>query len=154
MKKIIVGLAAVSVIALLFAADSFAQMGPGFKWRGSEGWGMGTPYQRMYDPAKVETITGTVESVEMVTPMKGMYKAVGLIVKTGSETITVHLGPEWYIARLDMKIQKGDAVEVKGSRVSFAGKPAIIAAEIKKGDNVLVLRNEVGVPVWAGWRRQ
>jgi len=83
-----------------------------------------------------------------------MYKAVALMVKTGSETIAVHLGPEWYIGRLDVKILKGDTVEVKGSRVSFAGKPAMIAAEIKKDDIVLVLRNEAGVPVWAGWRRQ
>jgi hypothetical protein len=154
MKKIIVGVAAVSILALLFAVDSYAQMGPGFKWHGSGGWGMGTPYQRQYDPAKVETINGTVEAVEMVTPMKGMYKAVALMVKTGSETIAVHLGPEWYIGRLDVKILKGDTVEVKGSRISFAGKPAIIAAEIKKGDTVLVLRNEAGIPVWAGWRRQ
>jgi hypothetical protein len=43
--------------------------------------GMGTPYQRMYDPAKVETIMGTVEAVETVAPMKGMHRAVSLMVK-------------------------------------------------------------------------
>jgi len=154
MKRLSLVIGVVSVLALLFAVDSFAQMGQGYKWHGSGGWGMETPYQRQYDPAKVETIKGTVEAVEMVTPMKGMYKAVALMVKTGSETIAVHLGPEWYIGRLDVKILKGDTVEVKGSRVSFAGKPAMIAAEIKKDDIVLVLRNEAGVPVWAGWRRQ
>jgi len=37
--------------------------------------------------------------------------------------------------------------------IYFAGKPAIIAGEIKKGGNVLVLRDDNGVPVWAGWRR-
>jgi hypothetical protein len=41
--------------------------------------------------------------------------------------------------RLDTKIQKGDTIEVKGSRVTITGKPAIIAAEVKKGDNVLSL---------------
>jgi hypothetical protein len=44
-------------------------------------------------------------------------------------------------------------VEVKGSRVTFAGNPAIIAAEVKKGDALLKLRDENGIPAWAGWRR-
>jgi len=61
---------------------------------------------------------------------------------TGGGTVAVHLGPEWYIERLDGKLAKGDAVEVKGSRVTFAGNPAIIAAEVKKGDAVLKLRDD------------
>ncbi len=32
-----------------------------------------------------------------------------------------------------MKLEKGDKIEVKGSRVTFSGKPAMIAAELKKG---------------------
>ena len=67
--------------------------------------------------------------------------------------MAVHLGPEWYIERLDGKLAKGDAVEVKGSRVTFAGNPAIIAAEVKKGDAILKLRDDNGIPAWSGWRR-
>jgi hypothetical protein len=37
--------------------------------------------------------------------------------------------------------------------VTFEGKPAIIAAEIKKGDETLRLRDDAGVPAWSGWRR-
>lgn len=122
-------------------------------WRGSGGWGMGSQYQRMYNPATVETLTGTVESVDKITPMKGMMYGVHLLLKTDKEAISVHLGPGWYIERLDTKIEKGDKVEVKGSRITFDGKPAIIAAEIKKGDSVLILRDSSGIPAWAGWRR-
>ena len=66
MKKIAVAASTVLVIllALAFATDSYAQRGCDFKWRGSGGWGMGASYQRMYDPAKVETVKGTVETVE------------------------------------------------------------------------------------------
>jgi hypothetical protein len=39
-----------------------------------------------------------------------------------------------------------------GSRITYEGKPAIIAAEVKKGDEVLRLRDEKGIPVWAGRR--
>lgn len=122
-------------------------------WRGSGGWGMGTQYQRMYNPVTVETLTGSVESVDKIAPLKGMYSGIHVMLKTDKETISVHLGPEWYIERLDIKIEKGDKIEVKGSRVTLSGKPAIIAAEVKKGDNVLVLRDSAGIPAWAGWRR-
>jgi hypothetical protein len=147
-KKMISVVVALSVI--LTCSLSFA----GWRgWRGSGGWGMGSQYNRMYNPATVETITGTVESVDKVTPMKGMYYGIHLMVKTDKETIPVDLGPGWYIERLDTKIEKGDKVEVKGSRVTISGKPAIIAAEVKKGDSTLVLRDSAGVPAWAGWRR-
>jgi hypothetical protein len=56
--------------------------------------------------------------------------------------------------RLDAKIIKGDQVEVKGVRTTIAGKPVVLAAEVKKGDNVLVLRDANGVPVWSGWGRR
>jgi hypothetical protein len=53
-----------------------------------------------------------------------------------------------------MKIAAGDKIEVKGSRISFGGKPAIIAAEVRKGSAALMLRDPNGVPAWAGWRRR
>jgi len=152
MKKLFVVIAVISIVTLGLTAESFAQKGA-MKWRGSGGWGPGTPYNRMYDPAKAETVSGTVEAVTQVIPMKGMYAAVAVTLKTNQETISVHLGPEWYIGRLDAKIVKGDTIEVKGSRVTFADKPVIIAAEVKKGDNILVLRDSAGIPVWAGWKR-
>jgi thiosulfate/3-mercaptopyruvate sulfurtransferase len=34
---------------------------------------------------------------------------------------------------------------------SWAVKPVVLAAEVKKGGKVLVLRDTAGVPVWAGW---
>ena len=148
--KRLIGLAV--VVSMLFIVSvAFAQPWKGY--RGSGGWGMGTQYQRMYNPATVETISGTVESVDKVTPMKGMHYGIHLLLKTDKETIPVHLGPGWYIERLDTKIEKGDKIEVKGSRITFQGKPAIIASEVKKGDNILKLRDDNGVPAWSGWRR-
>lgn len=144
-------------ISLLVAVSMFLTASLAFAawkgFRGSGGWGMGTQYQRMYDPKTVETISGTIESIDKITPMKGMYYGIHLLLKTDKETIPVHLGPGWYIERLDTKIEKGDRVQIKGSKVTMMGKPAIIAAEVKKGDSVLKLRDENGTPVWAGWKR-
>ena len=150
MRKSTVSLLTVLFVAVM-AATVFA--GPWKGWRGSGGWGAGGAYQRMYNTATVETITGTVETVDRVTPLKGMNYGIHLLVKTEKGDVSVHLGRSWYIERLDTKITTGDAVEVKGSRVTFNGKPAIIAAEMKKGETVLKLRDDNGIPVWAGWRR-
>jgi len=143
----------ITVALSVFLVASVSLAGPWQGWRGSGGWGMGSSYQKMFNPATVETVSGVVESVNKITPTKGMYSGIHLVLKTDKETIAVHLGPEWYIERQDVKLEKGDKIEVKGSRITFDGKPAIIAAEIKKGDSVLVLRDSAGVPAWAGWRR-
>ncbi len=141
------------VASLVFTASFvFAQPMRGV-WKGSGGWGMGSQYNKMYNPATVETVSGTVEAVKKFTPMKGMYSGIHIMLKTDKESVDVHLGPEWYIERLDTKIEKGDKIEVKGSKVTMMGKPAIIAAEVKKGDSTLVLRDSAGIPAWAGWRR-
>lgn len=67
--------------------------------------------------------------------------------------VSVRLGPRWYLENQDVKIQPKDKVEVKGSRVTVQGQPAIIAAEVKKGGETLMLRDEASIPMWAGWRR-
>jgi hypothetical protein len=144
-------IAIVVVLGLALATESLGQTG--MKWRGSGGWGPGSAFGRMYDPKTVETIKGSVVGVDRVAPMKGMAAGLHVTIKTDAETISVHLGPTWYLENQDVKIQPGDLVEVKGSRVTVAGKPALIAAEVKKGDETLRLRDETGVPVWTGWRR-
>lgn len=152
MKKMGTVVATLAIISLLFTVGSFAQMGP--MWKGSGGWGMGMQYDRMYNTKTVETIPGVVVSVDKITPMKGMSHGVHMILKTNKETLAIHLGPSWYIENQDIKIVPKDKVEVKGSRITFEGKPAIIAAEVKKGNEILKLRDEKGFPVWSGWRRR
>lgn len=108
----------------------------------------------MYDPKTVETIKGEVVSVDRVTPMKGMGQGVHMTVKTATETVSVHLGPAWYLENQDVELGPQETVEVTGSRITFDGRPAIIAAEVRKGEEVLKLRDDKGYPVWAGWRRR
>ncbi len=153
MKKSIMFITVVTMLSFAFTAEAVAQQG--MMWKGGGGWGPRSPYARMYDPQTIESITGEVVSVGKIThPMKGMSYGVHLVVKTDKETIPVHLGPGWYIENQEVKIEPKDMVEVKGSRITFEGKPALIAIEVKKGDEVLTLRNTDGFPVWSGWRRR
>ena len=138
------------VIALFAISDSFAQMG---MW-GSGGWGMGGSYCGMYSKGAIETINGEVLQIEKFTPSRGMHNGIQLIVKTDKETISVHLGPEWYIEKQDFKIAVKDKITIKGPRITFNGKPAIMASEVKNKNSVLKLWNDNGYPLWSGhgWR--
>jgi hypothetical protein len=51
-----------------------------------------------------------------------------------------------------LQVVANDTIAMTGSRVMMDAKPAIIAAQIKKGDEVLKLRDENGVPAWSGGR--
>ena len=105
--------------------------------------------QRNYDPKTVETIEGKVLSVEK-TPSKGRGYGVHLTLQTEKETVPVHLGPDWYIDKQTPHIEANDTITVTGSRVTVGGKPALIAAQVKKGNETLKLRDDNGIPAWRG----
>jgi hypothetical protein len=155
MKKFGRFISLIGIFALVLAATAaWAQpgMGPG----GGQGrsWGAGDAYSRMYDPKTVETLSGEIVSVEKFTPGRQMSYGVHFTLKTAKETIPVHLGPSWYLDKQGMTFSAGDKVEVTGSRITYEGKPTIIAAEVKKDGQTLKLRDAAGVPAWAGRGRQ
>jgi hypothetical protein len=151
MRKTVAVIGMLVVLGGLVAGEAWAQKG--MRWRGSGGWAPDGQYGRLYDAKTVETISGEIVSVDVMAPMKGMAPGLHLTVKTDKETVSVHLGPAWYLENQDVKLAPKDKVEIKGSRITFAGKPGLIAAEVKKGDETLILRDATGIPVWSGWRR-
>lgn len=104
--------------------------------------------QRNYDPKTIETLQGKVLSVEKATRGQGRSYGVHLTLQTDKETIQVHLGPDWYVEKQTPHIDSNDTITVTGSRVTVGGKPAIIASQVKKGNEILKLRDENGIPVW------
>ncbi len=103
---------------------------------------------RIFDPATVQTVAGEVADVKRFDGRRG--EGVHLDLATAEGTLPVHLGPAWFLEKQAVKIAKGDRVEVTGSRVTFGGKPALVAQVVKKGDATLTLRDAAGVPAWAG----
>jgi hypothetical protein len=141
----------IGILALVLAATAaWAQPGMGPRGGQGRGWGAGDAYSRMYNPKTVETLSGEVVSVDKFTPGRKMSYGVHFTLKTDKEAIPVHLGPSWYMEKQGMAFAPGDKVEVTGSRITYEGQPAIIAAEVKKGEQVLKLRDAAGVPAWAG----
>ena len=138
----------VTAVAMLGASVAMGQPAMG------RGGGRG-PGARSYDPSTVETVTGVVQSVQQVKDnARGKGYGIHLLLKTDTEELSVHLGPGWYVEKQSLKIAPQDRIEVHGSRVVYEGKPAIIAAEVKKDDQVLKLRAADGTPVWRGQGRR
>jgi hypothetical protein len=149
MKKYIVLAAAILVVG--FAAAAMACPGGGCKGDGN--CAQGGCFDRMYDPAKVETVTGQVVSLEPIACRLENCQGIGLTLNTGAANIVVHLGPQWYLDQQAVKLAAGDRVEIKGSKTVRGEETFLIAAEVKKGSEVLKLRDENNAPAWAGPRK-
>jgi hypothetical protein len=106
---------------------------------------------RMYDPQTVETITGKVVSLKSLTARRpGRPARVSMLLNTDKGKIRVTLGPADYLNQQTLKPAVGDQVEVKGVAVTYHNRTSFIAGEVKKGDQVLKLRDEAtGRPLWA-----
>jgi hypothetical protein len=72
-----------------------------------------------------------------------------LLLRTETGTIEMKLGPSAFLTEKQVKIQKGDALEVTGSRVTFGESHVVLAREIRKGDTMWTLRDAPGQPLWS-----
>jgi len=103
-----------------------------------------------YDPATETNVTGTVSEVTEQTD--GRMAGVHLTLAVDSGMINVRLGPKQFLDSKQFTIEKGDRMEVTGSRIEVRGVSTIIAREIKKGDQTLTLRDKTGIPAWSQGR--
>jgi hypothetical protein len=144
MKKSMLLLGVVLFVGV-FTAGVLAQ--PQEKSPSPQGWPMG----QMYNPKTVETLDGKIESLEKVTAGRMDVPArVLLKLKTDKETVTVYLGPDWYLEKQKAKLAPGDFVQVKGSRITMDNTPVILPNKITKGSDVLEFWDEQGMPRWRG----
>jgi hypothetical protein len=102
-----------------------------------------------YDKATEVKLKGTVADVRDYNgPISGTMGAhLTLKVQDGS-TIELHLAATKYVKSYEMVFNKGDEIEVTGSKVKFNGADTILAREITRGQDSFVFRDENGKPVW------
>lgn len=103
-----------------------------------------------YDVHTETKMKGTVEEVQL--PPKGSEKEVAhLLVKTGTETADVYLCPKSFLDDMGVSFNKGEEVAVTGSKVKRGEADLVLAREVVKGTDTLVLRDDKGKPVWGGY---
>ena len=102
-----------------------------------------------YDIANEVKIKGVVEEIRDVP---GPFEGIHLVVKTDTGTVLVRVAPSDFLKEMDTTFNKGDQVEVVGAKAPDAPEEEILAREITIGNNVLTLRDNKGIPIWAGWK--
>ena len=110
-------------------------------------------YTTRYNPEKVETIDAEVVEINRYSFRGKMSRGVHLLVKTGDDTVDVSLAPSWYLEDRNFAFAPEDRVTITGSIIDVNGELAIIARQIRRGNEILTLRDEDGYPLWRGWRR-
>ena len=105
---------------------------------------------KLYNPQAVVTLAGKVTAINRRAPKKaGRPERVIMVLQTDQGAVKVHLGPADYFDQQALKLAPGDQVEVKGTKVNRSKAPTFIAGEVKKGDQVLKLRDDAtGRPLW------
>ena len=120
----------------------------------AQGWGWNSNYNRLYNVDTETTITGTIKEIIKFSITEDCPFGIALEVNTEGDVKTVNLGPDWYLDNQDIKLSIGEEVKVVGSVIKYDNEDIIIAREIVREDDVLLLRDKDGFPYWAGWRRR
>ena len=104
-----------------------------------------------YDPHTETKMKGKVDEVKL--PQKDSAKEVThLLVKTGSDTMDVYLCPKSFLDDMGITFTKGDEIGITGAKAKQGEADLILAREVAKGTDTLILRDDKGNPVWS-WRR-
>lgn len=102
-----------------------------------------------YDPTTEAVFKGTVEAVtDRQCPVSGSMGSHVMLRLADGSTIEVHLATTKFVKLYDLVINKGDEIEVTGSKVKFEGADTIFARQIKHGNDTYVFRDKDGKPVW------
>lgn len=104
-----------------------------------------------YNVSSEVTLKGTVDEVKELPVGKESH--VHLMLKTATETLEVRLCPTVYLKDFDVTFEKGQQIEVTGSRVKVDDKDVILAREVVNGNSTVVLRDKSGAPVWT-WMKK
>ncbi len=101
-----------------------------------------------YDVGNEVKLKGVIDDIREVP---GNFEGTLLVVKTDTGTVLVQLAPAAFLKEIDASFAKGDQVEVTGAKAPNATEEEILAREITVGTNTVTLRDDKGIPVWAGW---
>lgn len=101
-----------------------------------------------YDEANQQSVRGwVVETKDFQCPVNN---AMGshITVKNETGSIEVHLAPASFMKQYDIAFTKDQNVTVVGSKITYEGKPALIAKSVAIGRETFNFRDAKGRPLW------
>ena len=101
-----------------------------------------------YDTATEAKFKGTIEELKLPPKDKDIAH---ITIKSGTDTFDLYLCPKSFIDDMGVSFAKGDEVAFTGSKIKQGEADMILAREVVKGTDTLVLRDNKGNPVW-NWK--
>jgi len=99
----------------------------------------------LYDPAHEVTLQGTVEDLrDFSCPVSEGEVGGHLLLKTSTGIVQVHLAPGRILRSHHITFSPGEPVTVTGSQIRMMGSVDVIAREIDRGNEQLILRDSAG----------
>jgi hypothetical protein len=107
-----------------------------------------------YDLSAEITFKGTVDEVKEVPKSCLGQTGVHLIMLTDAGKVEVQVAPVDYLTFMNVTFAKGEVLKVVASKVMLDGNPLLLAREItRKGDDLVVVRDKTGAPAWT-WMKK
>jgi hypothetical protein len=107
------------------------------------------PVVPKYDAATEATFKGTITDIsDRNCPISGTMGFHFVLKFEDGKTIEVHVAASRFMKEYSLALNKGDQVEVLGSKVKFEGADTILAREVSRGEEVFVFRDKTGKPAW------
>jgi len=132
--SMLLGAAILAVIAVVFAIHP--------QLRSTAAW-------MPYDIGKELTMSGLVEDFRIgQCPWCGPGAGAHLLLRTQEGLVEVHLADAGFLRKHGYKFVKGDLVEVLGAKLIYDGGTSLLAREVRRGDQRIVLRDARGTPLW------
>lgn len=99
-----------------------------------------------YDKSSEVKVKGVIDEVKTADD-----DTVHITLKSDKGAVDVMLAPEKFLKDMEITFAKGDTVEILGSQLINAGNPILLAREVTRNGDVMVMRDDAGKPAWVGW---
>jgi hypothetical protein len=101
-----------------------------------------------YNTAAETKVAGVIQDVsEFFCPVsddQGMH----VLLKSDSGNLLIHVAPARFLRGQEIRFSPGQQLEVVGAQVKFQGRDSLLARQITRGNELIVLRDHSGKPVW------
>jgi len=113
-------------------------------------WLPDSSYNRRFDASSILTLSScTIKKIGSFTPEPGSTSGLKLKVAAPDGRLhIIHAGPQTHYLQQDIRFKTGEQITVTGSKVKLDEKTVILATEIRRGDEIFLLRDAQGKPLW------
>ena len=138
-----------SLLILLLSATAAAQKASAPKNDASPP----KPTGPKYDLSTEATVKGVIEEIKEVPNSCMGETGVHLVLKTDSGPVEVQIAPAAFLKEMEIGFEKGERLQVVGSKVTKDGATLLLARSIARNNAELVVRDKQGEPLWT-WMRK